>query len=414
VRCEIINTGTELMLGRVLNTHQQWLCRQLADAGHAVDRQVAVADTADAIVQAVHEALGRADLVVTTGGLGPTSDDFTRQVIAGLFGLPLAEDPAAAAHIDRWFTDRGRVPPPGVRVQALVPAGATVLPNAHGTAPGLRLATRTTPPRWLVMLPGPPRELRPMFLEQVLPWIGSTFPAPAHSVCRTLRSTGIGESSVQALLSGPLTDLVSAGLEIGYCCRPGEVDIRFMARGAEAARLVAEAETRSRTELGPAVYGIDDDTLEAAVVGLLARRPATLSVAESCTGGLVASRITDVPGASAVFRGGAVVYSNDLKQQLLGVRGETLAAHGAVSEPTAREMAEGARRRLGSDFALALTGIAGPSGETAGKPVGTVFIALATPAATRVEHHLNRYDRGTFKQVASQQALELLRQHLVS
>ncbi len=415
---EILNTGSELLLGRVLNTHQQWLCRQFTHAGYAIRRQVAVADTARDIQQAVREALGRATLVVVTGGLGPTSDDLTRDAIAELVGRPLREDPVVVAVLEAWYAGRKRIAPPAVRVQARVPEGATVLPNAHGTAPGLLIEVRPNPhsltgqPAWLVMLPGPPRELQPMFTAQVLPWVRRTFPLPAPFACRTLRSTGVPESVMQEHIAGPLAPLVARGLEVGYCARPGEVDVRLAARGAEAAQLVAEAETVVRREVGRHIYGEEGDSLEGCVVRLLTERRHTLVVAESCTGGRLASRVTDVPGASAVFLGGFLTYSNALKQQLVGVRAETLAAHGAVSEPTAREMADGARLRAGADFALAVTGIAGPAGGTPDKPVGTVFIALAAPDGTRVKRYLNAFDRETFKHMASQQALELLRQAL--
>ncbi len=417
---ELINTGSELMLGRVLNTHQQWLCRQLADRGYVVSRQVAVADTAAEIQQAVREALSRADLVITTGGLGPTTDDLTRDAIAQLLGRQLHEDAAIAASLETWFTSRKRPMPPSIRIQAMVPEGALVLPNANGTAPGLIMEAPTpagTPVNraaWLVMLPGPPRELRPMFNDQVLPWLTRQFPVAEPFTCRTLRTTGIGESAVQERIAGPLADLVKRGLEIGYCARVGEVDVRLIARGKHGASVVAEAESQVRELVGRHIFGVEDDTLEAAVVRRLTERRQTLAVAESCTGGRLASRITDVPGASAVFLGGAVAYSNALKQSLLGVRAETLAAHGAVSEATAREMAEGARLRFGADFALAVTGIAGPTGGTDAKPVGTVFIALATAERTTVLAPVNRYDRETFKNVTSQQTLELLRQELVA
>lgn len=419
MQLEILNTGTELMLGRVLNTHQQWLCRRFADAGYVVSRQTAVADTAREIAGAVREALGRADLVVVTGGLGPTADDLTREALAEVVGRPLREDPAVAAHLRAWYTARGRTPTLAVMVQARVPAGAVVLPNAHGTAPGLLIEVRPNPyspadrPAWLVLLPGPPRELRPMFTEQVLPWVQRTWPLAAPFVCRTLRTTGVPESLMEARLAAPLAPLAARGLEIGYCARPGEVDVRLAARTADAATLVAEAVAVVRGAVGRHVYGEEDDTLEAVVVRTLTEQRRTLAVAESCTGGRLASRLTDVPGASAVFLGGFLTYANALKERLVGVSAELLAAHGAVSEPVARAMAEGARTRTGADFALAVTGIAGPTGGTPDKPVGTVFIALAAAEGTQVRQFLNAFDRETFKHMSSQQALELLRQRLV-
>ena len=415
---ELINTGSELLLGRVLNTHQQWLCRQLADRGYVVTRQVAVADTGADIQQAVREALTRADLILTTGGLGPTSDDITRDLIAQLLGRTLREDAAMVAHIESFFKHRHRVMPASTRVQAMIPAGAEILPNPNGTAPGLAIevapnAFRESGRRsWLVMLPGPPRELRPMFTDAVVPLLARALPLEDAFVCRTLKTTGMGESVVEETVAGPLKTLTDAGLELGYCARTGEVDLRFVARGAQGAALVAEAAELARGLLGVAVYGEGDEQLEAVLVQMLTARNETLAVAESCTGGFLANRVTNVSGASAVFLAGLVTYSNEAKREFLGVQAETLAAHGAVSETVAREMAEGARRRTCATYALATTGIAGPTGGTPAKPVGTVFIAVASPRGTSVLARVNRYERETFKFVTSQQALDLLRREI--
>jgi nicotinamide-nucleotide amidase len=417
---ELINTGSELMLGRVLNTHQQWLCRQLADLGYVVARQVAVPDTAGDIKQAVREALARADLVITTGGLGPTSDDLTRDLVARLLGKELREEEAVLAHIRHFFESRRRAMPERTRVQALVPAGATVLANPHGTAPGLAMEVQPNPfradgkPSWLIMLPGPPRELRPMFADTVAPLLQRVLPLARRFVCRTLRTTGIGESVVQERIGGPLQRWVEAGLDLGYCARPGQVDVRLAARGGDAEQQVREAEAVVRELLGPHVYGVEDDDLETVVVRRLTERRATLALAESCTGGGIANRVTNVPGASLVLLAGLVTYSNAAKQKFLGVQSDTLARHGAVSKPVAREMAEGARRQTQADYALSVTGIAGPSGGTPGKPVGTVFIGLAGPTGTVIERQFNPYDRETFKQVTTQQALDLLRRTILS
>lgn len=412
---ELVNTGTELMLGRVLNTHQQWLCRRLADLGYSVSRQVAIADSGPAIQAALREALSRADLVIATGGLGPTSDDLTRDLVAQLLGRSLHEDAAVLAHIQKFFATRRRPMPEHTRVQALVPEGAVVLPNPNGTAPGLAMWLDPNPYRpgggrsCLILLPGPPRELRPMFTDTVVPLLRRELPPPRPFCCRTLRTTGIGESLLEQKVAGPLQDLVAAGLELGYCSRPGQVDLRLAATGDRAAALVGQAEERVRPLLDEYLYGAEDEELEAAVVRLLTRRGETLALAESCTGGCVAHRLTNVPGASAVLLAGLVTYSNQAKQQLLGVSPETLAAHGAVSEPVAREMAEGARRRIQATYVLAITGIAGPSGGTPDKPVGTAFIALAGPFATVVERQANPLDRESFKQLTASQALDLLR-----
>jgi nicotinamide-nucleotide amidase len=414
---ELVNTGSELMLGRVLNTHQQWICRQLADMGWVVERQVAVADTARDICDAVREALGRADLVIVTGGLGPTSDDLTRELIAEMLGRKLVMNEDIRKEIQRFFTSRNRPQPVRTEVQALVPEGAIVLQNSQGTAPGLAMEVPADIYRgarsWLIMLPGPPRELRPMWTEHVVPLLKREFVPAENFVCRTLKTTGVGESRVEEVIARHLEEQVKAGLEIGYCARIGEVDVRFVCRGPDANACVAAAEKITRRLLREHVYGVDDEQLETVIVRMLTERKQTLALAESCTGGFIANRLTNVPGASAVLVAGLVTYSNEAKEQFLGVSARTLEGHGAVSEAVAREMADGARQRTGADYAISVTGIAGPSGGTAEKPVGTVFIGIATPSDTCVEHKVNAFDRETFKYVTSQQALEILRRAIL-
>ena len=280
---ELINTGSELMLGRVLNTHQQWLCRQLADLGYEVSRQVAVPDAGPPIQQAMREALARADLVIATGGLGPTSDDLTRALIAELFGKKLREDASVLAHIEEFFKIRNRPMPERTRVQALVPEGANVLPNPHGTAPGLAIKLEPNPFRgdgaasWLVLLPGPPRELRPMFIDSVVPLLRRELPPPTRFICSTLRTAGLGESIIQERIAGPLAPLTAAGLELGYCARPGQVDVRVAARGPEAERLVHQAERIVRTQLRSQIFASGDEELAAVIVRELTARRKTLA-----------------------------------------------------------------------------------------------------------------------------------------
>jgi nicotinamide-nucleotide amidase len=417
---ELVNTGTELMLGRTLNTHQQWICRQMADAGYVVSRQIAIPDQAEVIQQTVRECLSRADLVIVTGGLGPTSDDLTRELIASLLGTPLRADAAVLARIQEFFTARNRPLSPGAHVQSMVPEGAVVLPNHCGTAPGLvmKVCPNAFRPEgkasWLVMLPGPPRELRPMFKDTLLPWLSRTLPPAEAFVCRTLRATGIGESQVEHLLSPGLRSCVADGLELGYCAHVGQVDIRLVARGTEADAIVSEAEGIVRSHIGAFLYGDSDEQIEETVVRLLTARKETLAVAESCTGGCLSHRITNVPGASHVFLAGLTTYSNKAKQRFLGVKAVSLDERGAVSDKVAREMAEGARSRTRATYALSVTGIAGPSGGTQDKPVGTVFIGLAGLFETIVDHNLNPFDRETFKAVTSQQAMEMLRRAIQS
>jgi nicotinamide-nucleotide amidase len=415
---ELINTGSELLLGRVLNSHQQWLCRRLADAGYVVSRQTAVPDTANEIQMAVHESLSRASLVITTGGLGPTSDDQTRGAIAQMLGRPMYEDREVLARIESFFARSNRALPDPVRAEAQVPEGAIVLPNLNGTSPGLAIEIPAGSSlagiggSWLIMLPGPPRELHPMFTESALPLICRVLPVKQTFVCRTLRTNGIGESLVQERIEKEIQPLIEAGLELGYCARPGQVDVRLAARCDQANELIETAETCLRMKMGECIYGENDEAIEELIVRMLFARKETLVLAESCTGGCLSDRLTNVPGASAVLKGGFVSYSNEMKIGCLGVRSETLSHHGAVSEAVAREMAEGARRIAASDHALAVTGIAGPSGGTDEKPVGTVFIALAASETTQVWRMFNPWDRKTFKEVTTQQALNFLRLRL--
>ena len=434
---ELINTGSELMLGRVLNTHQQWLCRRLADLGYVVTRQVAVADTGNDIEQAVREALSRADLVITTGGLGPTSDDITRDLIAQLLGKKLHEDASIVAHIEKFFAARKRLMPASTLVQAMVPEGAIVLPNPNGTAPGLAMKVEDgrwkmedgegsvtpssilNPPssshsKWLVMLPGPPRELRPMFNDAVVPLLHRDLPLDGEFVCRTLRTVGIGESQAADRIGKLLQTQIAQGMDLGYCAHIGAVDVRFAAKGPIATQLVSEAEAIVRNELNRHIFGEDDETLESVIVRLLTERRQTLALAESCTGGGLANRTTNVPGASAVLLASLVTYANEAKQKFVGVRAETLATHGAVSEAVAREMAEGARRETGADYALSVTGIAGPGGGSEAKPVGTVFIGFASATETIALKQFNPFDRETFKFVTGTQALEILRRKILA
>ena len=299
-----------------------------------------------------------------------------------------------------------------------------VLPNPHGTAPGLAIkvedsgSSRLHPQsastvKWLIMLPGPPRELRPMFNDSVVPLLQRELPLRNQFVCRTLRTIGMGESLVADKLEEPLRSFVQRGMDLGYCARVGQVDVRLVARGENANETVREAEEIVRTHIEKIIYGSDDDELETVIVRLLTERKQTLALAESCTGGGLANRITNVPGASAVLLASLVTYANEAKEKFLAVRPESLVTHGAVSEAVAREMVEGARRATGADYALSITGIAGPGGGSEAKPVGTVFIGFASSDETIVLKQFNPFDRETFKQVTGTQALEMLRRKLI-
>ena len=400
---EVINTGTEILLGSVINTHVATLAQGLFPLGLRIAQQTTVPD-GDAIREALALALNRADLVLVTGGLGPTTDDITRETAAALLGRPLRHDDEVMRVIAARFALRNFPLTERVARQAQVPEGATVLPNDNGTAPGLYLTSASAGrPVHLFLLPGPPRELKPMFEASVLPILRRIVPSGAVNQCRMYHVLGMGESNVEALIGAPL--LAIRGLELGYCARPGEVDIRCI--GPEAA--LEAAEKIVLEALGRHIVTRDGRNVEQAVVEALARRAQTLATAESCTGGGLANRVTNIPGASAVFLAGYVTYANEAKTRDLGVDAALLAEHGAVSPQVAAAMAEGALRRAGADWALATTGIAGPGGGTPTKPVGTVCIALARRnGPTTVEQHRFFRDRDVFKDIAARTALALL------
>ena len=409
MRVHVINTGTELLLGNVVNTHLTFIARELFPLGLRVERQSTVPDGA-AIRDAMAAALKEADIVFVTGGLGPTSDDITREAAAELFGLTMHQDATVAAAIKLRLRTRGFPMTDRILRQADVPEGAEILPNANGTAPGLYLKRNgTRRSRHLFLLPGPPRELEPMFRRSVVPiLIGINKGAVAPQV-RTFRIACVGESVVEAAVGSQL--LALPGVELGYCARAGEVDIRVIGSAAT----LEEAEKLIRGAFAQQLYTTGDEDLEEVLVRLLAARGETLAVAESCTGGALANRITNVPGASAVFLAGFVTYANEAKADLLRVTRTTISTEGAVSAAVARQMAEGALARTNAHYALATTGIAGPGGGTEEKPVGTVFIAVAS-ADGETQVHRRRFltDRASFKQLTTETALELLRERLVA
>jgi nicotinamide-nucleotide amidase len=405
MRVVIINTGTELLLGRVSNTHLPFLAQSLLGLGLRVDRQLTVPDGA-AIAETLREAMARADLVIVTGGLGPTSDDITRDAAAEAFGRKLIFHPEILDGIAAKFAKRNIPMNDLQRPQAMVPEGGVVLDNPAGTAPGLILDNGKTV---AVLLPGPPGELRPMWENEALPWLRKRFAhalAPVHEA--TLRILGLGETRVQILVEDEVKAL--GPLEIGYCARPGEVDLRFIAPDENLAR---KAAALARAKLGDAIYAEGGETMERAVVRLARAAGKTVATAESCTGGLVAGRITNVPGSSEMFRYGWVTYANEAKITELGVPAALLEKHGAVSAEVAQAMSEGALRRSGADLAVAVTGIAGPTGGTPEKPVGLVHFALAAKNGKTQALQKNLLpQRETFKYMASQIALDLLRRAL--
>ena len=408
---EVLNTGTELLLGEVVNTHAAWIGKRLFPLGLRISRQTTVPDGA-AIRDVLIESFGRADVVFVTGGLGPTTDDITREVVAELLGLRLVEDATVAASIKARLEAR-RIPlRERMLRQTMVPEGSTVLPNDNGTAPGLYvpaiLAPASATPH-LFLLPGPPRELQPMFDRSVVPLLGGICGGFAARECRIYRVVGMGESEVEEAIGLRLT--ADPQLEVGYCARPNEVDLRVI--GSTAA--LDASEPGILRALGDRLVSRQGERLEEWIVKRLIELHLTVATAESCSGGLLAHRLTNVPGASAVFRHGFVTYANAAKSSDLGVDAGLISTNGAVSETVAAAMAEGALLRADADFALALTGIAGPDGGTPDKPVGLVFIALARRGKDTIR---SKYyfptDRETFKQLATQTALDMLRREILA
>lgn len=410
MRVELVNTGTELCLGDVINTNAAWLGQRLAALGIEVARQTVVPD-GGAVKDAIAEAAARADVVLVSGGLGPTNDDVTRESTAELLGLPLVKDASAAANLEAYFARRNKIPSPSNYRQVMVPAGAVVLENHNGTAPGLYFPAELSAPRgWhshIFLLPGPPRELKPMMEIQVEPRLRVLLPDGENRTVLYLKLTGIGESDIVERVEKDLEAV--PGLELGYCIGKGDVDVRLAGRQAP---VQAGAEI-IRSRLGEFILSEDRRILEEVIVHRLQAAGQWLATAESCTGGYLASRVTDVSGSSQVFGHGFVTYANAAKQQHLNVPAELLEQHGAVSEPVAQAMAEGCLAASGADHALALTGIAGPTGGSPEKPAGTVYIGLASRGQpTVVRRFLYPVSRDRFKLLASQTALDLLRRRL--
>ena len=401
---EVINTGTELLFGTVVNTHLAYLGQQLFSLGLRVDRQTTVPDGL-AIADVIREAASRSRLVIVTGGLGPTSDDVTREVVAELTGRSLRFDESVFSKIEGHVLKRGFRLSDAIKRQAYVLEGATILPNDFGTAPGLYLPATPGFPD-LLMLPGPPRELRPMFQSYATPIIRKIV---GHSDLRAMvfRTSGIGESAIQELVGADLDTIPE--VEVGYCAHVGAVDLRII--GTRSA--VEQGATIVRNKLESYIVSTGGKALEEIVVELLTRRNETLAVAESCTGGYLASAITDISGSSAVFLEGNVTYSNEAKIRTLNVPELLIQRLGAVSEAVAAAMAEGARTRSGAAYALSTTGVAGPTGGSEEKPIGTAFIGFASAmGSTEVQKLFYPTDRLTFKQVVTERALDLLRRRL--
>lgn len=408
---ELVSVGTELLLGNIVNTNTRYLAEKCALLGLSMYHQVVVGDNHDRLAEVVRTALGRSDVVIFTGGLGPTEDDITKEVCAEVMGLPLVEDAHTRQRIEEYFRNNiyKRITDNNWK-QALVPLGARVLDNDNGTAPGLILEKDG---KAAVLLPGPPNELYPLFEEQVSPYLQNLQPEVIRS--QMVKICGIGESGVEERL----LDLIDGQTNptIATYAKTGEVHVRVTARAAdeqEARKLVKPVVKEIKNRLGDCVYTTrEEETLEMAVVRLLHKYGLTVATAESCTGGLIAGRLVNVAGVSDVFREGFVTYSNKAKRKYLDVGKGTLKKYGAVSEQTAKEMAIGGAFASDSDLCIAVTGIAGPDGGSEDKPVGLVYIAAYMKDTVTVEEYRFKGNRQKIREQTVVRALDLLRRSIL-
>lgn len=407
-KVEILSVGTELLLGSIANTDAQMLSQGLSALGLNVFWHTVVGDNPQRAREAVELARSRADIIITTGGLGPTCDDLTKNVLAEAFGKKLVYHQESLERIKDYARVTGRPLTENNFQQALVPEGSTVLVNDWGSAPGCAFEADGV---HVIMLPAPPSECRPMFHHRAVPYLQALSEGVIAS--HTLKLFGIGESAMEAQLRDEMNAMSNPTL--APYAKEGECELRITAKAAdeESARaLIAPVEERLRARFGPLIYGADVPSLEAAVFQLLKEKGLTLGCAESCTGGLIAKRMTDLSGVSAVFRGGVVSYATEVKHTVLGVDQALLDEFGAVSEPVARAMAEGARRVLGCDLAVASTGVAGPDPDERGNPVGLVYLALAAPDGTWVRKIQQGLGRERVRHVSASHAFDLARRYL--
>src|SRR5262245_42965830 len=409
---EILSIGTELLLGQIVDTNAAYLARVLTTLGISLYRKTTVGDNPGRVEEAIRQATSRADLILTSGGLGPTEDDLTKESIAHVFGEELVMDPPSLEHLVAFFRQRGVSMPERNRKQALIYASGRPIPNPNGTAPGALLEKDG---KVVISLPGPPGELVPMVEGFVVPYLSSRLGEAAGVLrSRILRFIGIGESALEERVRDLLA---SENPTVAPLAHVGEVHLRLTARATsteEAEALIAPLEREIRERLGEFIYGVDDESLEAAVIRRRPGRRRPVAVAESCTAGLQDGRLTNVPSASDVFLGGFITYSNAVKERQLGVPPEVIGQWGAVSAQCAEAMARGAREALGADVGIGITGVAGPGGGTPEKPVGLVFIGISDAAGTRSTRHRFIGQRSDVRTRAVLAALDLLRRAALS
>lgn len=409
MKAEIITIGDELLIGQVIDTNSAWMADELNLMGIKVYQITSISDNREHILTTLREASLRADIVLITGGLGPTNDDITKQTLSEYFDSPLIFNEEAYRQVEQLFALRGFPVTPLNRLQAMLPACCTALPNSNGTAPGMWFEKDNT---IYVSMPGVPFEMKAMMTNEVLPKLTSF--SHVAIVHKTILTQGVGESFLAARIA-PWENSLPGHIKLAYLPQPGLVRMRLSATGADADKLQTEVEqcVSALTEIIPEyIFGYDEDTLEEIVGRQLKKLNYTLATAESCTGGYVAHLITSIPGSSDYFKGSVVAYANDIKENLLGVKHETLLIHGAVSEATVKEMAEGARLKLGTTCSIAISGIAGPLGGTSDKPIGTTWIAVSSPAGLVAEKFLLGEHRGRNIRKAGISALNMLRKEL--
>jgi competence/damage-inducible protein CinA-like protein len=415
-RVELVTIGDELLLGFTIDTNAAHLARALSAIGLQITQRTTVGDEAGEIGRVVREALDRTGAVITTGGLGPTSDDLTKASIAAIFGREMHIDEAHLAWMEaRWQKRFNRSMPPSNRNQAMIPRGAVKLENHHGSAPGIWLEDERG--RWVAMLPGVPREMRGMLADTLLPKLTARTNAGTVVRSRTLRTVGVAESLLADMIDTMEGGALDARVSLAYLPSIAGVDLRTTVRdvtAADADTLLHDATSRLRARVGEFIYGEGDTDLAAVVLEQLRARHLTVAVGESCSGGLLGARLTAIPGSSDVVLGGVIAYANDVKERLLGVSGETLRGWGAVSEEVVVEMARGARRATGASVGFGITGIAGPGGATEGKPVGTVWIAVDVEGQMHTRLLTLWGDRDEVRQRSAQWAMELLRRKLMT
>jgi len=409
MNCEIIAVGTELLLGDIVNTNAQYLSQRLSSLGIDVYHQTVVGDNLERLVEAIKIASSRADIIITTGGLGPTDDDITKLGIAKALGIELSLDEHSLRRIKEWFLKYGRSMPAINERQAFIPAGSRAIDNDNGTAPGI-LGVYDN--KIYISLPGPPKEMKPMFEDKIVPFLKQKSKHVIKS--HTLKVVGIGESAIQEKLGEIMKNQTNP--TIALYAKEGEVHIRITAKDeniSEADDKINEIENKISDILGMDIYGYDEDTLEFVVNKLLQEKRMTVAFAESCTGGMLSSRFTDVPNASISYLNGVVCYSNEAKVNVLGVNRDTIEKYGAVSMETAEEMAYGIKKISNTDIGISITGIAGPSGGNESKPVGLCYIGIAFGDQVKVYSFVFNGNRSKIRWFATTKALDLLRRTIL-